>query len=218
MNTQQEIERSIFEALRLKALSLGVTPDITTYPDTSVGYNAYLLALKAIEASKGYALEIFGNSSILAKGQVRTPRIVIDWGGYIPNDIGNSPVPVFTENIGGSFDKNIYDMSSDKGFINIILVSETVAQERMLQDILKRALPSRAFVPFVNTSYGTFLVIQESAMKTSSYNDATKEWVYSYSIPDIFWDVSKSLGTAPKITSYEVNSYIVDRLGISHHF
>jgi hypothetical protein len=225
-NPQEILERSIYEALRLKAVADGLTPDITAFQNTAVGFEAYKLALKQIQTSKGFALEIFGNSSISAKGQIRTPRIVMEWGGYTPNDIGSSP-GVFFEPIptpGTGFNKMVTNVSSDIGLLDIILVSENTEQERYLQSLIRRALPSMSYIPIINqappytASSDSFLIVQNSVIKTSSFSDSTKEWIYSFSIPDIWWDVSSVLTTTSKIQDITINQLIIDHLGISSLF
>jgi len=225
INSQQVIERAIFEALRLTAVADGYTPNITAFADTSAGYESYITALKTIEGLKGFALEIFGSGAVLSRGQIRTPRIVIDWGGYIPNEIGSSPEIQYEPKTGGGFNEVVYDISSDIGLVNVILVSETSEQERYLQQLLRRTLPSKRYIDFLPdsnypTGYGqsSFLVVQDSALKTSSSASVIREWVYSYSIPDIWWGMETKIGEASQIISIELNQDIVDHLGISHLF
>jgi len=45
---QELVELTIFHRLRLEIVSQGYLPDISTYPNTTVGYTNYKAALAAI--------------------------------------------------------------------------------------------------------------------------------------------------------------------------
>lgn len=200
MNIQELIERSLYEKLRLKLVSLGYTPDITLYANTDAGYAAYKAALLAIKNSnKGFAVEVYGTGSIVSKGQVHTPRIVMDWGGFFEGEIGNSP-EIESVKVGNVFHEMRSDLSTYEGIINFILVAETTAQERFIHDTFRQVLRSKSFITYYDSTPGSFLIIQDSLVKTSTPGDGLKEWIYTFNIPDInFNEITKVAETSPTI-------------------
>jgi len=216
IDAQEIIEKTLYERLRLKFVALGYTPDITTFADTPTGYSLYKAALTAIDTAKGFAVELYGAGSIASKGQIRTPRIVLDFNTYVDGDFGISPGPQLTyEEDEDEFTSTVYDISTYKGVLNVILITETITQERLLQKVLLQTLPSKAFIEYYDRD-GNFLILQENALKLSTPKDHISEWVYTYVIPDIHFEVSTVIDTHPPIREITINQQLASELGISH--
>lgn len=213
MNQQEVIERSIYERLRLKAVSLGYTPDITTFANTPAGFELYKTALNTIATSKGYALEIFGSSSIDGKGQKRVPRISIEWSGFFPGDYSLSQAVSFEPGDDGDFTPTSQDINTYVGVVNVLLTFETTHQHRLLNQVVIEALTSRTYIPYYNDGNEGFLIEMQNSINSTSPSDKTKEWVYTFEIPDILFSVVKTGTKVPAVS--EINLEIINHLGIN---
>lgn len=211
MNQQEVIERSVYERLRLKAVALGYTPDITTFANTPAGFELYRQAVATIAQTKGYAIEVFGSSSIDSKGLKKVPRIILEWGGFIDGDYNLSPATEYTETVDG-FSASKHDTNTYTGILNILLAYNKVAEERVLHQIVMSSLTSRSYIPYYNQS-GNFLVLQGASSNTSTPGDSIKEWVYSFEIPDIVFAVEDNLDSVKKLQDIEMD--IQTYLGIN---
>lgn len=183
---QQIIERSIFEQIRKELVDKGYLPDITAYPDSEVGYTNYQAAIASIVSTKGYAIELFNEGSNMAKGIKKVPRIVINTGNFLPGALGGDPQKSYV-------DKGLYYQSvvtppqTVDFYLSIHLVSNTVAQERVLNSLLALAIQRRGYVPFYSDASETFFCRYLNFSNADDLDEGIMEKVYAYEIPDC-WD------------------------------
>lgn len=210
MFVQELIERSMYERLRLRLVAMGLTPDILEMDSMA----EYVAALEAIKASKGYSVELFGASSYESRGEKKHSRMVLDWVMFSVGDIGTSPGVNYAKEEDGSFSSFNSDVASYEGVMAIIVLAKSQVEARMLHQALRESLPSLAFIPY-HEGNGTFLVIQDGAVKTSSGSDMLQEWVYTYTIPDIFFNIKNVGPNYAAINQIILDTELSSYLGIS---
>ena len=95
----EEIDRGIFEAIRLLLVSEGLLPDITLYPDTPTGLANYLAAKETLKASifDNEIVEIKGVGASYKRGKKVTSTIFVDRTGEDKGDVGGFAVSDFDE-------------------------------------------------------------------------------------------------------------------------
>jgi hypothetical protein len=197
-NTQQRVERSIFEVLRKEVVRQGYLPNIedsVRYPAvdgkfTTIAQENWEADINVIVANKGWALEIFGTSSAFAKGLKRTPRVVIVPKRIMPGDIGM--VPGFDyENYGdpnNPWDYNKFplpDTSANMHF-DIHLISSSQQQSRFLNMLISTMLGIRKYIPFEDNNKDYFFIKHYNYYDISDTNDGMEENVYSYEVQDLY--------------------------------
>lgn len=187
---QQIIERSIYHAIRRKAVALGYTAEMTT-SDTvgEAGREAYKAKVAAITLSKGFSIEIFGHSSSQEKGIKEIARIVIDPYGFVPGDIGNDPTPFYTKQSDGSFTKSEATSMFSNYSVNIYITGHTAEQVRILNGIMGVALGKRGYLPrypaIVKSKSGNLFYEQLDQYDDTDVTEGVIEKIYRYNFPDL---------------------------------
>lgn len=186
-NIQEVLERSIYKALREKAVSLGYAVSEDTLTPDATGKAAYQLAINNIVVAKGFAIEVYGVGSSLSKGEKQVPRIVIQPGKFIEGDIGGlitpqiipSPDSLFTniEVTGPGISSNFT--------LDIHLISSSATQNRILHNIFNSTIGLRKFLKTYNTQEN-FFVKQVGNFDVYDNQEGLIEKVYTISAPDIF--------------------------------
>lgn len=211
---QEIIERSLFERIRQEVVDKGYLPDISdtaTYPDTTVGWDLWEANIRAIAINMGFAIEVFSVGSSESKGVKKVPRIVIDTGNFLPGALGGDPRRFF-EDQGEYYTALVTPPQTVDFYINFHLISETVAQARILNAILALAIPRRSYIPWYNNNEQTFFARFLNYYNTSNVGEGLIEHVYAYEVPDA-WDredteVDSALyedSTIPKISQITLN-------------
>jgi hypothetical protein len=211
---QTIIERSFYEALRLKAVEYGYTPDITQYANTSAGTLAYNNALKAIRLEKGFAVEIFGSSIPGSKGMEDLPRISISPQSFVPGDIG---VQTGSQTI--EVDDHFETIQSDgmvfRYFLTIVVSVKSSTELREVTNIVHAGLPLRGFLKAYDDSVDDFLVHLISSGDESGEINNMIEKSYRYEIPDVTFLEGVSEDFIAPIEETILNVEISHRLGIN---
>lgn len=185
-NIQEVIERSLFETIRLELVDKGYLPDITLYADTPAGHELYDTAINTIVETLGFAIEIFSTGTNKAKMIKKIPRIVIKAGSFLPGSLGGSPSKYYSDQ--GTYYKAMVTPPQTVDFyIDYHLVSETIAQERVLSSILALAIPRRAYITRYDDSTKTFFSRYLNYYNIDEADEGISEKVYKYEIPDC-WD------------------------------
>lgn len=218
-NTQQRVERTLFESLRQVIVAQGYIPDITNstrYPMvngnfTQVAQTNWETDLKTITTTLGWSLEIFGVSSVLEKGLKRTPRVVIVPKRIFPGDIGFAPGFGY-ENYGDinnptDFNKfPVPDTSADMHF-DIHLVSSSAEQNRFLNMLITTVFGLRKYLTFQDNSAERFFLKQFGYYEVSDTKEGEEENVYSYEIKDLYL-----FPDAPKVRIAAIKQITIDIL------
>lgn len=188
-NIQEIIERSLFEAIRQEVVDKGYLPDIAdtgTYPDTDQGWVQWETDVIAIVTSKGFAIEIFNGASNEARGVKKVPRIVIDSGNFLPGALGGDPRRYFSDEI-THYKSLVTPPQTVDYYVNFHLISNSIAQARILNAILALAVPRRGYLPWYNDGTKSLFARYLNYYDQSNIDEGIIEHVYAYEIPDA-WD------------------------------
>jgi len=204
-NIQERVERSLYEALRKVCVAEGYTPDITntglygTSPYTAVNEAAWEAALKTIETTKGFAIEVFNNSQ--TKGTKLVPRIAIIPRRTLAGDIGSPQHSWITNNPSGEqgLVRRYLPLEASAYYYDIHLITKTAQQDRILHGILRKALGVKRFIEWYDDPGELLFVVQTSDFDLPDPTEGIKEQVYTYLLPDLFEFVEE--GDAVAITT-----------------
>lgn len=202
--TQQDVQRSIFEAIRLVCVAEGYTPDITTLLNNQTGWDN---ALKQITTLKGFAIEIFSSSSNQAKGIKKVPRITIHPKRIVPGDVGLDKYQGVVRKKPTDPDKLIrfhppFDLFN--AHFEIHLVSNTGEQDVILNAILFAAIGTRKFLPLYNDSTQVFFLYQTDYFDTADSLEGVNEKITTYEVPDLMLGLEEEIET-PLINEIDVD-------------
>ena len=193
-DTIEVVEKSIFESIRLVLVEHGYLPDITAFSDNTSGKALYQQAIDAIVVSKGFAIELFGNSSSQKKYEKKIPRIVIFPKRIIPGDIGGGPEPVFTFN-GSTYTKAKQAPRTSTYEFEIGLTSNSAQQDRLLHSILAVSVPNRGYIKFYNDPLYDFYVEQYSFRESPSTQEGINDKFYMFKALDLYIDEGQIIST-----------------------
>lgn len=192
--TEEEIERSIFERIRLELVDKGYSPDITTMNTGSAAdQQTYNTALKLIKDTLGFSIELFGSGSYQKNQDKKVPRIVIDKGIFIEGELGGDQTRMFQLNDAGTeFDALIRPSQTSDLYISIHLVANTTEQIRICQGILSLALQVRGYLPLYNLTpneiipTGNFFYQKVGFSDLPNLEEGVVEHVFKYKISDVY--------------------------------
>lgn len=198
-NVQERIERSLFEAIRLKLVSHGYIPDIKTFTQDQAGNDSY----KAAVASIAGPIEAFNSGSALSKGVEAVPRIVCITRRVMPGDIGKRVDNNFRVNPidPDAVIKDEPPYSSSNLHIDIEIVSNTARQDRIINAILAEAIGGT--MGYINvydtTTNERFFIRQFNFYDLPDTENGILKRVYSYEVPDIYLTDGMSTPNYPLI-------------------
>lgn len=213
-DVQLRVERTIFEAIRLRLVANGYLPDISLpqYTEDEAGQVQFQTDLAAIENAVGFAAEVFGHSSSLDKGNKRTPRLAIIPRRIMPGDIGTNidggfaPDPLNPDNT----QKLKPSLQSANLHIDINVVAGTAAQDRLLHAVLAEALSTLSYLQMYDDPDEWFLIRQFNFYDEPDSKNGIEEKVYSYEIPDLYLYEGDITSSIPLITEITVQMSVQD--------
>lgn len=192
-NTQERLERSIYEAIYAILVREGYWP-----PHPSPGQIPSPADIAAIISSKGFAIQPFGPSSSQSLGQKETPRIALIPGRFYPGDLGNEINTTVIQDLDNvdNFIEVIRPPETMDYQIDIHLIGANAIQNRILTAIMSAALGSRGYIPFLDTG-DLFFIRQISYTEIPDSIDGIQENVYGYEIKDIY--IADDIVTNPDV-------------------
>ncbi len=185
-NTQELVERSFYERLRLELVSKGYLPDITLYPDTDVGYDNYKTAIDAVITAKGFCIELYGAGSAASKGTLKTPRITIDTISSLPGAIGGDTTYFFRDDDGDPYTHSLLPPQTVDFILHVTIVYEKIAEARIMNSIIALALPRRGYIEFYNDSGEKFFIENTGSYDRDLSRDNQSQRVIAYTVPDLY--------------------------------
>lgn len=208
-NVQLRVERSIFEAIRLRLVANGYLPDQADprYNDPSTAEGLWEEDVAAIETAMNFAAEVFGHGSSLEKGNKKTPRLAIIPRRIMPGDIGTniaggfSPDPLNPDNT----QKLIPSLQSANYHIDVNIVPGSADEDRVMHAILGEALSTLKYIPMYDNPTEVFLIRQFNFYDLPDNKNGISEKSYSYEIPDLYLYEGKVISDVPLITQITVN-------------
>lgn len=211
--TLENIDRSIYNAIRLALVAGGYLADISTYaanPDKEAGLLAYQTASGLISP----LIEVFGVGTGASKMEKNVNRIVIERRSITAGDIGGGTAiykPVLVSNTLDSYDKTFYpDMTSNISY-DIRLITASTQVERIMIGILNKVLGRRKrvsyFTDFETDSGLTFgTVFNGSSVIAIGQSNNIMESLYGYVVPNVFLDDGTDPTSVPVLRGVEVTA------------
>lgn len=183
---QEIIERSIFERIRLVLVEEGYLPDILNFlPENPTNYNLYEQALKTVVDTKGFVIELFNHQDNLSLGISKVPRIVIVPQPFVEGSLGGDGSRRYIKD--GLVHKAVVMPTQTSDFnCAIHLLSKTAKQTRILNSILSKSIPRRAYIPFIQGLEGNFFILQETSFQNHDTFKGLTEIIIRYTVPDLF--------------------------------
>lgn len=131
----EQLDRTIFEHLRLEVVRLGYLPDVTQYTTGTAWQSARDILRGSI--SGGQLIDVFGVGSSDDRLELTAAKIIVNRTDERNGDIGAGGV-IFTDN-GSSFTKSTLPQTTSDITYEVIINADTVAYERRMSNIVARA-------------------------------------------------------------------------------
>ena len=181
----EEIDRTLFELIRLKLVKYGLLPDITQY--TSL--QDYKSAKDAIESSGKEVVEIRGVGTAEARDTKLSHEIIIDRKGASVGVLGGYPATQFVEDTeNGTLSKQYLPDATNNIEYEIRVISNSIKYERILSQLIYQTLGIRKYHKVVE-NYNSFLD-KEFFMTYNGDIDVTstqtKERLFRYMVNDVW--------------------------------
>lgn len=192
---EEALERSVFELLRKKTVSMGYLPDIEEFDiennDMDISSKAqedYSKELNNISKSKGFAIEIFNYANQQYYGQKKPPRIVIQTESFLQGQLGLDTTQKYKRDEDGKYRALQSESMLSDFYFNVHLVTNTTLQTRVLHQIMHEAIPRRGYIPWHNNDIlkeNNNLMVRYINMGDVGWpNEGIIEKVFRYEIPD----------------------------------
>lgn len=187
----EELDRTLFEHIRLKVVELNYLPDIALYTTQ----NAYKTAKDTLRASlpDKQLIEVYGVGAAENRDEKTVSKIVIDRKSAPRGSLGGWPATFFEERTVGSsvvYDKKMYPDQTRNVRYEIRYITNTAKYARILSEIIDYALGTKKFLNSVNPSTlaidpdKCFYMLLQNEVDVSS--NELMEYVFTYEIQDIF--------------------------------
>lgn len=200
-NTQELVERTIYERIRTELVDKGYLPDITlttgqpavlVYPNTTAGKLAFEVAIKAIaDSNKKFAIELFNNINSKHEGSKKAPRIVISSDSFLGGELGGDSTRIF-RTVGQTFSAYRQPPQTVNYYFNVRIVANNVVEERIATAILSLALPKKGYIPLYNDSNYNLFCRNLNSADISNEEVGLIEKYFAYEVPDL-WDMEDEL-------------------------
>jgi len=215
-NTEEVVERSVYNAIMDVCVELGYCPDVrnsSLFPDTSQGWQAYITYQQSTINMKGFCVEVFGSSNPDDKGIKKLPRIVIDTITMDRGDFGLDASPVYEKQVDGTYNKLRFPTTSSNATFNIYAVAKDIKQMRVLLSILAIALQNFTYIKRYPTTDQKLLVKTVSSSNNPEYAQGILEHIIRYEIPDVFETAIQVIETGiPEVVALTMDTQYVENL------
>ncbi len=184
VNSQEIIERSIYDALLRVAIALGYSLNPNDYlPINPINEKKFK---EDIENLSKY-IPVFGTGNSSSKGQKITPRIVVDAQGFYPGGVG-LPKPLIEKVTGIGFTASEEPYETMDQYIDVHLVASNQEDLRLLHQIMFWALPQRGYIkPYNSEAFlnsGNIFIEVGNFFDYSNDTNGILEKVYEYKVYD----------------------------------
>lgn len=217
INSQEIIERSVYQALLDVAVGLGYTLNPNQYLPPSLEQEQRFKS--DIKNLKKF-IAIFGTGSAEAKGSKVTPRIVINARGFYPGAIGMPKQLIEKAGIGYMAYEQPYETIDQQ--IDVHLIANNQEDLRLLHQIMFWSLPQRGYIkPYTEEKplfSGNIFIEVTNFYDSPNNNMGILEKVYQYAIQDCLLETFEPSMEITPIKNIEVlaNELGVNLLEISH--
>ena len=184
--TLEDIDRTIYELLRLKIVAAGYLPDITTFATPQ----EYRDAIEALAATLKYKqpVMLLGIGAENSRDDKRPNRIVIDRKSIIQGNVGSFGVTDFEMNDDGqTFSKNQRDATAYTIQYNIRCISNSAHYDRILNDIVLQTFSKVSYKSIIDgDAFGTETVLINQIDSRDVSSTDLLENLYTYQVEDVY--------------------------------
>lgn len=183
--TLEDIDRAIYNKLRIGLVDLGLLPDVAAYTGDVAGYNAAKSALPNV-------VEIFGVGSGLSRNEMNISHVTVNRVNMSQGSLGAGPVTNFVEYENGTGDtrfKKVKHLAATKNLqYEVRLFTDSTYIERVVSSLI---LDSLSTVAYIHT-YDDIDVVSENCFFLKNDGDVNMstpewmEWQYRYTAQDIW--------------------------------
>lgn len=203
INSQEIIERSVYQALLDVAVALGYTLDPEKYlPASDEMEKKFHSDVKGLKKF----IALYGTGNAEAKGSKITPRIVVNARGFYPGAIGMPKQLIEKAGIGYMAYEQPYETIDQQ--IDVHLVAGNQEDLRLLHQIMFWALPQRGYIkPYTEKKplFSGNIFIEVTNFYDSPNNTlGILEKVYQYAIQDCLLETNTPGIEITPIKSIEV--------------
>jgi hypothetical protein len=181
-----DIDRTIYENLRIKTVNAGYLPNIDSFERTQQGKQQWLNALQNVENEKGFIIDIFGVGASIDRGELTTCRMVVMRLEGKNGMLQNSEY----ENTEGGYRKVKVKYSRHLSY-EIRTICRTAEQEQLLNDIVESAFSGVSKYLHVNSGRGLPSTLGFKIFRMNDYNVTVYDHIerrFTYSVKDVFID------------------------------
>lgn len=201
----EEIDRTLYECLRLELVSLGYLPDIVQFNTE----NDYLKAKKDIEDGKGFVVELHGVGSTEVRDAVQVCNVTLDRKGIPAGSLGGGTFQ-YIPNSNGKFDKEQIPSMSSNVTYEVRVLSNSTKSERIITEMLLRVFGHRVYIPVLQQynpdKKKNFLLISQGSVNVTATN--LLERVFTFVVPDVWLGKSALIEEIPPLTSVHFWTYV----------
>jgi len=185
--TLEDIDRTIYELIRLKTVQLGLIPDITAYT-SNADYNAAREAL--VQGTKyKQIIDVLGVGAENARDEKLPNRIIIDRKSIVQGELGSYGVQEFDRNdvdpttfTKSQRDSTTYDIQYD-----IRCISNSAHYDRILNDIVIQTFSNISYRSIVDgDGFGPEQVLITQADSRNVSSNHLLEYLYTYQVSDVY--------------------------------
>lgn len=181
-----DIDRTIYENLRIKTVNAGYLPDIDSFERTQQGKQQWLNALQNVENEKGFIIDIFGVGASIDRGELATCRMIVMRLEGKNGTLQNTEY----QNTEGGYRKVAVKYSRNLSY-EIRTICRTAEQEQLLNDIVESAFSGVFKYLPVNSGRGLPSTLGFKIFRMNDYNVTVYDHIerrFTYSVKDVFID------------------------------
>lgn len=208
--TVEQIERGIFEALRLVLVAHNHLPDMLLYLGNAAGYRAAQQVIR--NTPGGLLIDLMNVGDYTAKGELTYPSIIIELSSEEPGDVrSNAGAYAFVfKNLQQKFDKFKMPDSSSNLTYTITAICKSTKQQRLIDRLMFEALPKRGKMKGKlqdgSDTEQTFPIAWVQTVNLSDREYIEKQ--YRFIVRNVFVQESELVSEVPPILEMEITSSI----------
>jgi len=180
-----EIDRGLFEALRLAVVSLGYLPDRTLYSTLA----AYELAKQAIKGTGKELIDVFGVGNYKNRYALQNNKIVIDRTANRRGAVGGAMLTMYTPTSNpDKFDEWLLPKQTRDIDYIITYVCSSTQYDRILYSIVTDTLRDKSSIKGVKED-GSFTEQSFFLVQTSESDSSDGEYIerkFSYTVENVY--------------------------------
>lgn len=210
----ENIERGIFERVRVVAMILGFWVD-----ETIIQTPAQLQ--QAIAGLSNVPIEIIGIGDYQARGEKPKNCILIDFDSGGSGEVGGVGRVIY-EKITGTTpqDYKVWGIPSQTENLNfsLRLIAENTKNRRLAEKIIRASLPRKAYILGISedgtSTKNGFWCFGGNYQDVSEGNMYGIERIFSYTVSNVFLEEPKDLGNVKPLLEVNLTTQIEDLTGI----